>query len=125
MLLRVSSYKHSLGKHQINTLCGSKQTTTYKLKKIAVLQERSYSCVFYAVLCNFFCLHQNGHKSTYHSKLNCIPCASFYGSNVFTQLQRKSGSTKLFVTMLQKGNNCFKVYFHKSCRAPQYAPVQM
>ena len=121
MLLRVSSYEHSLGKHQINKFCESKQTTTYKLKNIAVLQEGSYSCVFYAVLCNFFSPHQDGHKSTYHSKLTGSPCARKSGSTVYFPQSKMV----LFVTMPQKGNSCFKVYFHKSCRAPQYASVQM
>ena len=49
----------------------------------------------------------------------------FYGSNKFRQLPRRNGSknfppskNELFVTMTQKGSSCFKIHFHRCCKAP-------
>ena len=109
--------------------------TTYNLQ---ILKKCSftnrYSCVFDAVSFAAFFLNisQDGLKSTNHAKLNDSPCASFYGSNKCRQLQRKTGSKnsepskmKLFGSMSRKGNNYFKVHFHRCFRAPRSASVEM
>ena len=75
MLLRVSSYKRALVKHQINKFCQSKQTAIY-VKKIEVWQVGT-AVSFMLCLVQLFSLNQEGNKSTNHSKLNGSTCAGF------------------------------------------------
>ena len=86
MLLRVSSYKHTLVKYQMNKL------STYKIKSCCFASR--CSCVFYSVPCAaFFSPCQDGHKNTNHSELNDSLCVEIMALRNLDNYQKEVDPT--------------------------------